>query len=425
MPASVHGDLPYSRGSVPTPGTSAPAQPRESLVRRPDASSMIAGVVFLFAGLIVFSIVQVLHAVDPELPVTVPLCAGGALLLFLGIAVLRRRTVFDARGIHSRGLLRTVHLPWPDSRAGFIVAIADGGKGGKRGPVALVEVGAAGHRVRLSAPRLSSQRAKDMRLRLEAEVDAIWSWALARGYARETKPALFSSQGVGPRNVQNEYPAVPVLRTPPADQTLLAYEPLILKDKPNWHGLIPNIVILVFLCILALPAVLGPERTPQAFAGVFREDGTLRLSSGFWVLLVASAGGLVVSLHRIVRERTILSREGLALVGWRARRVAWLPSRSYFFVRTRRFLGYAEASAWLLDLIGLALRLPGTLRYAKDDDRALLASTAAAQTIWEWGVSRAVAYDDGTYYSVPDDAIEQERRANDRRIAYLMSRDFM
>ncbi|RAX22145.1 hypothetical protein DRB07_09010 [Actinomyces sp. Z3] len=105
--------------------------------------------------------------------------------------------------------------------------------------------------------------------------------------------------------------------------------------------------------------------------------------------------------------------------------MAWPPSRSYFFVRTRRFLGFAEASAWLLDPIGLALRLPGTLRYAKDEDRALLASTTAAQTIWEWGVSRAVAHDDCAYCPAPDDAIEQERRANDRRIAYLMSRGIM
>ncbi|CED90840.1 hypothetical protein [Actinomyces succiniciruminis] len=410
----------FERGAAPYGGSQRSASSRlqvsGSLVRRPGAASLVAGVVFLFGGLIVFSIVQTLHAADPESPVTVPLCAGGVILLFLGVAVLRRRTLFDAHGIHSRGLLRTVHLSWPDSRAGFIV-VTDAG--GKHAPVPVVEVETAGKRTRLSAPRLSS------RTRLEAEVDAIWSWALARGYARETMPALFSPQGVGPRNVQNEYPAVPVLRTPPADQTLLAHEPLILKDKPNWHGLIPNIVILVFLCILALPAVLGPERTPQAFAGVFREDGTLRLSSGFWILLVASAGGLVVSVHRIVREHTILSREGLALVVWRTLRVAWPPSSSYFFVRSRRYFGHVEASAWLLDPAGLALRVPGTACFSKHEDQALLAAAAAAQTIWEWGVSRAVAYDDGTYYSVPDDAIEQERRANDRRIAYLMSRDIM
>ncbi|MBW3069065.1 hypothetical protein GZ998_06015 [Actinomyces sp. 594] len=409
MPASVHGDLPYSRGNVPTPGTSASAQPRESLVRRPAASRMLAGFVFLFAGLMLLYVGYMLHVLDPALLVAVPLCVVGALGLFLGIAMLRRRTVFDARGIHSRGLLRTVHLSWPDSRAGFIVVLA----AGERGSVPVVEVGTAGRRIRLSAPRMSSQT------RLEAEVDAIWAWALARGYARETMPAL---QGPGPHIAQAAPPPVTAPRALPVDQTLLAREPLILKDKPNWHGLIPNIVILVFLCILALPAVLGPERTPQAFAGVFREDGTLRLSSGFWILLVAPAGGLVVSVHRIVRERTILSREGLALVGWLTRRVAWPPSSSYFFVRSRRYFGHAEASAWLLDPAGLALRMPGTARFSKDEDQALLAAAAAAQTIWEWGVSRAVAHDDGTYYPVPDDVIEQERRANGRRIAYLTSR---
>ncbi|PHP52722.1 hypothetical protein BW737_007635 [Actinomyces ruminis] len=353
-----------------------------------------------------------LHVLDPALPVAAPLCVVGALSLFLGIAMLRRRTVFDARGIHSRGLLRTVHLPWPDSRAGFIVVLA----AGERGSVPVVEVGTAGHRTRLSAPRVSSQT------RLEAEVDAIWAWALTRGYARETMPALRARQSADPRAAQAIPSMGAVPRALPVDQTLLAHEPLILKDKPNWHGLIPNIVILVFLCILALPAVLGPERTPHAFAGVFREDGTLRLSGGFWMLLVVAVGSLVNNLHHIVRARTTISREGLVLAGWRTRRVAWPPSSSYFFVRSRRYFGHTEASAWLLDPAGLALRVPGTARFSKHEDQALLAAAAAAQTIWEWGVSRAVAYDDGGYSPVPDEAVEQERRANGRRIAYLTSR---
>ncbi len=108
----------------------------------------------------------------------------------------------------------------------------------------------------------------------------------------------------------------------------------MLRDKPNWRGLIPNIVMLLFLCIVALPAVLGPEWTSQAFAGVFREDGTLRV--------------------------------------------------------------------------------PGTARFSKHEDQALLAAAAAVETIWEWGGSRAAAYDDGSYWPVPNDEIEQERRANNR-----------
>lgn len=412
MSVSVHGDLPDSR--VGAPGAGASARGPEVLVRRPDASNMIVGCTFLAAVPMLFGVAYILHVRDPELLVTAILCAGGALFLFLGIAVLRRRTVFDGRGIHSRGLMRTVHLPWPDSRAGFIVVVTSSNR---RGPVAVVEVGMAGRRVRLSAPRLYSQT------RLDAEVDAIWAWALARGYARESVPALLAPQGADPRAVQAAYPGRVVPRTPPVDRALLVQEPLRLKDRPNWRGLILSIVLLMFLCcVVGLPAVLGPERMPQVFAGAFREDGTLRLSSGFWILLVVAAGSLVSSLHRIVRTRTTISREGLVLVTWRTRRVGWPPSRSYFFVRARRYLGHTEASAWLLAPVGLALRVPGTLRFSKDDDQALLAAAAAAQTIWEWGVSRGVACDDGTYCPVPDDRIEQARRTNDRRIAYLMSR---
>ncbi|MBE6483057.1 MAG: hypothetical protein E7Z94_11920 [Actinomyces ruminicola] len=184
-----------------------------------------------------------------------------------------------------------------------------------------------------------------------------------------------------------------------------------------------SIAVLVVLCGAAgALAVLGPERAPQSFSGSFGADGTLRLSVGFWMLLVVSAGSLLGNLHRIVRERTTVSREGLVLAGRRTRRVAWPPSRSYFFLRTRRrHLGHAEACAWLLDPAGMALRVPGTRRLSRDEDRALLAAAAAVQTIWEWGVTRAVAYDDGSYCPAPNDAIEQERRASGRRVSYLTS----
>ncbi|SDN28306.1 hypothetical protein SAMN05216355_101561 [Actinomyces ruminicola] len=195
-PYGSHGDAPGAVASVQAP---ASFQGPESLMRRQDASSRIAGFAFLLAGPMLLYVGFMLHVLDPGLEVAAPLCAAGTLVLILGVAVLRRRTVFDARGIHSRGLLRTVHLPWPDSRAGFMVVLAGGGRGG---PVALVEVGAAGHRVRLSAPRLSSRRAKDLRLRLEAEVDGIWAWALARGYARETMPVPPARQGADPRAAQ-------------------------------------------------------------------------------------------------------------------------------------------------------------------------------------------------------------------------------
>ncbi|RAX23377.1 hypothetical protein DRB06_02645 [Actinomyces sp. Z5] len=262
-------------------------------MRRPSPFTYVFGGFFALLGAIFLTIGSRLLAFGVSVaPFAVAGVAGAAVLMIGGglVPPLRFRTVFDAAGINSRGVLRTIHLPWPDSRVGFIVAIADVGKGGKRGPVALVEVGAAGHRVRLSAPRLSSQRAEDLRLRLEAEVDAIWAWALARGYARETMPAL---QGADPHLAQAAPPLVTAPRALPVDRTLLAREPLVLKDQPSWLdwcGLIPNTVILVLLCIVALPAVLGPERMPQAFAGVFREDGTLRRANDRRIAYLTSRG---------------------------------------------------------------------------------------------------------------------------------------
>ncbi|AYD90543.1 hypothetical protein D5R93_12000 [Actinomyces lilanjuaniae] len=79
-----------------------------------------------------------------------------------GVVPLRQRTVFDATGIHSRGLLRTRHLPWPCSRAAFVVDVsvrrdhASPSRTGvsRRGAVTVlgrVEVSAGGRRTRLAA----------------------------------------------------------------------------------------------------------------------------------------------------------------------------------------------------------------------------------------------------------------------------------
>ena len=47
----------------------------------------------------------------------------------LAVLALRRRTVFDATGIHSRGMLGTSHFPWPDSRGAFMVSTSLSGRG--------------------------------------------------------------------------------------------------------------------------------------------------------------------------------------------------------------------------------------------------------------------------------------------------------
>lgn len=47
----------------------------------------------------------------------------------LAVLALRRRTVFDATGIHSRLMLGTRHYPWPDSWGAFMVSISPSGRG--------------------------------------------------------------------------------------------------------------------------------------------------------------------------------------------------------------------------------------------------------------------------------------------------------
>ena len=47
--------------------------------------------------------------------------AAAALCLLMGYLTLRPRTVFDRSGIHSRTLLRSYDIAWPDSRSDFVV----------------------------------------------------------------------------------------------------------------------------------------------------------------------------------------------------------------------------------------------------------------------------------------------------------------
>ena len=101
----------------------------------------------------------------------------------LAVLALRRRTVFDATGIHSRGMLGTRHFPWPDSRGAFMVSISSSGRGRSEvsvqvpaEPAPRVPGAAASVRMAtLAAPRLTVRDAEAARCRLEEDLDGIWT----------------------------------------------------------------------------------------------------------------------------------------------------------------------------------------------------------------------------------------------------------
>lgn len=135
------------------------------------------------------------------------------------IAPKRRHAVFDADGIHTRALLRTRHLPWPDSRAAFLVDPAYTSQNGSIEMFVRVPAGkgSSERMVTLAGLGSSSAGVDDGSGWVGDEIDRIWAWALRRGYAREVVSAWTrfpdrAGDDAAPGTGDGLVPAVPVDR---------------------------------------------------------------------------------------------------------------------------------------------------------------------------------------------------------------------
>ena len=109
--------------------------------------------------------------------------AAAALCLLMGYLTLRPRTVFDRTGIHSRTLLRSYDIAWPDSRDDF--GIARDARSARRirsaGPSVHVTVRSSAGTVELggmTARAITEARAHYL---MEDELDRIWAWVVFWG----------------------------------------------------------------------------------------------------------------------------------------------------------------------------------------------------------------------------------------------------
>lgn len=419
-PADRH---PYSfRGDVP--GADVSAQAPESLVRKPGVSTCIGGALIALAGVLV-AVVGIRMAPDPDMEIRYVWLAfwlGVALLLlYAGLTLAVRRTVFDASGIHSRGLIRRVDLPWPDTRTAFVVDVhessRDTGRGAssRRREVTLtVQVMTPEGTVTLAMPRIlsaSADREAVLRARLEADLDEIWGWALARGYAHEWVPGECAPGRLGQGPQRGSYSGLH------ADQTLLAQEPLVFKWRPDARSAAFISVSIGFMLV----GVLG---TVHALRAV---DDLASASVESVAVAVSCAMAGVALLFLIgecsnLRSRLTVSRDGLAWTGlWHARQLAWPTSRSCIFVDSHRRSGRTTATVRVLAPDGRTPAVPGLSWRSKHDRQALLPAATAAQTIWQWGASRGAARDTGEYYTAADADTERSRVNTARRIDYLLA----
>lgn len=440
-------------GSVGARVVGAPA----SLVRGPTpfqrAAGWVLAVMAVLAGL--FAVVL---GVSGE--------AGGLFMCMLfaiaigtlAVLALCRRTVFDATGIHSRGMLGTRHFPWPDSRGAFMVSTSFSGRGRSEvsvqvpaQPAPRVPGAAASVRMAtLAAPRLTVRDAEAARCRLEEDLDGIWAWALQRGYAREiTAPApvspAYGVYGVMPGAAPGGAPAMavggasamasggapaPVGMSAPsgapmpaqADHARVAQEPLVLTSWPgSWPQVLLMALFVMLFCGFGVYLMIHPDQ-PGTTAKESLVMGHGALTVVFGLVGVGMGVAMAAMAYSETCKRVTLSRSGLLVFnGFLTRRVPWPASRSGVFAtldveRQRRL-----TRIHVLAPDGTALQLPGLVERSKDDS-CLGAAAQHVETIWAWAYSRGLVRDDGGYLPASKPEVERGRRAFAQRLAYLRAR---
>ena len=447
-------------GSVGARVAGAPA----SLVRGPTPFQRAAGWVLVVMAVLA-GLFAVVLGVSGE--------AGGLFMCMLfAVAIgtlalfcLCRRAVFDATGIHSRGMLGTRHFPWPDSRGAFMVSISSSGRGRSEvsvqvpaEPAPRVPGAAASVRMAtLAAPRLTVRDAEAGRCRLEEDLDGIWAWALQRGYAREitarapVSPA-YGGYGVMPGAAPGGAPAMAPGSAPAmaaggaapggapamapggapvaapggvpaqADHARVAQEPLVLTSWPgSWPQVLLMALFVMLFCGFGVYLMIHPDQ-PGTTAKESLVMGHGALTVVFGLVGVGMGVAMAAMAYSETCKRVTLSRSGLLVFnGFLTRQVPWPTSRSGVFAtldveRQRRL-----TKIHVLAPDGTALQLPGLVERAKDDS-CLSKAVQHIETIWAWAYSRGLVRDDGGYLPASKPEVERGRRAFAQRLAYLRAR---
>ena len=130
---------------------------------------------------------------EGTIPAFVILLLLGVFLVLGVLLLISVHTVLDATGIHVGAGGRGRDIPWPRSRTGLFVKVsgapaalsATAGRPQSRHAEAYV-VDNDGKAIALTGLSWSGFSGEALERKGAAELDRIWSWALARGYAQET-----------------------------------------------------------------------------------------------------------------------------------------------------------------------------------------------------------------------------------------------
>ena len=185
-------------------GDGNPATPRfQPIVRRSSPQEQVIAwglVVFGFLGLVI-GLAIMRYGLYRE----VLICAIASTLCFLmGYLTLRPRTVFDRSGIHSRTVLRSYDIAWPDSRSDFVVgryarSIRRHVNSGD--PSVYAKVHSNGDVVELGGMITWAPTEARAHQLMDIELDQIWNWAASWGLVPLEDDEDNGAHGAGSRRI--------------------------------------------------------------------------------------------------------------------------------------------------------------------------------------------------------------------------------
>ena len=433
---------PSTQLNPPTQPTQ-PAPPLQSTPRAPIPESVtcrlpligrIAVIVLAVAGVIMIGL-GIGLAVSGEMTGFAVCTVMGLILVAILPFGLRPRVILDARGIHVRNIASSHDLPWPASRGALVVGEVSNGNGWLFTATPEYRPSDGSKPVKMLSLRRVRAGIGNATAVLEADLDDLWAWAVARGYVRPENQAAgapapgygtggnygnvagyanAAGYGTAPGYGIGDYGSAPAPSAPlgagvPRGASAAADLDVDMLSRPQLEFKGPGALAVCLFAGFGLFMIVG-----SAFA--LQNDGS------FWSVPGIAFGAflLVLSVDQALK-RVIIDREGFHVRGLIPRTYAWPASRAQLVATFRysRSSSYADAS--LVEPDGRRRELPLGALNRNGGRGPELGMVRVLDTIWAWGERQGAARETGQYVPAADAAFEQSRRSALERIDYLRS----
>ena len=348
---------------------------------------------------------------------------------------LRPRVILDARGIHVRNIASSHDLPWPASRGALVVGEVSNGNGWLFTATPEYRPADGSKPVKILSLRRVRAGIGNATAVLEADLDDLWAWAVARGYVRPENQAAgapapgygtggnygnvagyanAAGYGTAPGYGIGDYGSAPAPSAPlgagvPRGASAAADLDVDMLSRPQLEFKGPGVLAVCLFAGFGLFMIVG-----SVFA--LQNDGS------FWGVPGIAFGAflLVLSVDQALKRVTI-DQEGFHVRGLIPRTYAWPASRAQLVATFHysRSSSYADAS--LVEPDGKRRELPLGVLNRNGGLGPELGMVRTLDTIWAWGERRGVARETGQYVPAADAAFEQSRRSALERIDYLRS----